>query len=195
MNREELFSRAHFGCHLGLPLKQDSHDGKIGIGKIITVKIRRVNPADLLVIVELEISGYVCGPVGQQIDFNVGVGMTASTDEAAYDHIDTELLPEFPSKANLGGLALFDLSARKFPFILQAIATLAAGNENPAVFFQDGGSYRDSSERFTGGHHPLQTLTTRQDLVKSKTLESGVDLWNKGPSFGENPTKNVGVLR
>jgi len=141
------------------------------------------------VIEELEIAGYVCGPVGKQVDFNVGVAMTASTDEATHDHIDAELLPQLPPEANLRGLALFDFSAGKFPFISQAITALSAGNENPAVFFEDGGSDGDSSEMFAGGCHPLQTLTTHQELVKAKTLESGVDLWNKGPSFCRKPYK------
>jgi hypothetical protein len=141
------------------------------------------------VIVKLEITRDVCGPVGQKIDFNVGVGMTTSTDEAAYGHIDAELLPQFPPEADLRGLALFDLPTGEFPFVRKAVPAFASGNENPAVFFEDGGSNGDSSEMFAGGCHPLQTLTTRLGSVKAKTLESGVDLWNKRPSFWRKPYK------
>jgi hypothetical protein len=147
------------------------------------VEIRRVYPADLLVIVKLEITGQVGGPIGQQVDFNVGVAMMASTDEAAHAHVDAELLLQLPPEASFGGLALFDLPAGKFPFVRQSVPAFAAGNEDPAVFFEDGGSNRYSSDIKTRGCHPFQTLTTRLESVKVKTLESGVDLWNNWPSF------------
>ena len=97
-------------------------------------------------IVQLEITGYMRGPVGQKVDFQVGVCMKAATDEAAHDHIDAELLQHLPLEASLRGLALFDFPAGEFPFIRQAIPAFAAGDEDPAVFFKDGGRDGDSSQ-------------------------------------------------
>jgi uncharacterized PurR-regulated membrane protein YhhQ (DUF165 family) len=152
-------------------------------------KIRRKHPADLLVIMELNIPGEMGDPVGQELDLPVGVTMRTAADKAAHDDVDAQLLLQFPPEAHLGGFAFLELPAGELPLVSQAVSPLPAGNENPAVFFKDGCGDRDPSEVRVGDRHPVQTLTTRQDLVKAKTLESGVDLWNKKPSFWIKPYK------
>jgi hypothetical protein len=132
---------------------------------------------------KLEITGQMCDPVGQQLDLPVGVTMTAAAYKAAHGDIDAQLFLQLPPEAGLGGLALLDLPPRELPFVRKAVPAFATGNEDPAVLFEDCGSNRDSSDIKARGSHPFQTLTTRIESVKAKTLESGVELWNKRTSF------------
>ena len=136
LDRKVLFLGRLIGRHRLSPFEQASHDGDIGRGKIITEEIRRVNPANLLVIMKLEITGEMCGPVGQQVYLPVGVGMKIAADKDSHDDVDAELLQQLPPEAGLGGLALFDFPAGEFPLVRQAVPSFAAGDEDPVRPFR-----------------------------------------------------------
>ncbi len=119
--------------------RQDFRDRDVGSGEIVRLQAGRPHPEDLLVVTEQEIARAVGYPVSPEVNFRMGIGVTATSHEGTHGDIDPELLLHLPSQASLGGLAGFYFSSGELPLALHAVSPPAASDQNPAVLFQNGG--------------------------------------------------------